>query len=79
MLLLSKTVFSFLGVFMSATSFFKVTPPVSSTCPTLTLLSLYGRNLLNGCDLTEEIYSHVAYQGLSLRTFDFRDAVGFDD
>lgn len=50
-----------------------------NTRHTLTLLSLYGRNLLNGCDLTEEIYSHVAYQGLSLRTFDFRDAVGFDD
>lgn len=46
---------------------------------TLTLLSLYGRNLLNGCDLTEEIYSHVVYQGLPLRDFDLRDAVGFDD
>ena len=38
-----------------------------------------SRNLLNGCDLTEEIYSHVVCQGLPLSTFDFRDAVGFDD
>lgn len=45
-----------------------------NTRDTLTLLSLY-----NGCDLTEEIYSHVVLQSLPLSTFDFRDAVGFDD
>lgn len=46
---------------------------------TLTLLSLYRCDLLNGCDLTEELYSHVVYQKLPIRDFDFRDAVEFDD
>ena len=50
-----------------------------NTRHTLTLLSLYGRNLLNGCDLTAEIYCHVVYQGLPFTTFDFRDAVGCAD
>lgn len=44
---------------------------------TLTLLSFYGCDLLNGCDLTEEIYSHVVHQRLPLSDFDFMDAVGF--